>query len=89
MIKVFDIRQRQNVEQYLNELETMLKIQESHLEGLSDLVDHGKTNPLLSQGMFKKGEKFIIMKILGTSLHSIFVENHKNFKKIDVLKVGI
>ena len=53
------------------------------------MIDHGKTNTLLSQGMFENNEKFIILERLGSSLNKIFSQNHKNMRKIDVLKLGI
>ena len=65
VIKIFDVRNRTNIDQYLNEVDAMLKIKESGKKGFSDIIDYGKTNPSNSIGFFKNGEKFIVMKKLG------------------------
>ena len=89
VVKVLDIRLRTNAHQYLNEVEALKKLSATSLKGFSELVDHGDTNPLLSQGLFKQREKFIVMKKLGPTLHKIFNENSRYLRQIDVLKLGI
>lgn len=80
MIKVFDVRIRSNVEQYLNELDALLEIQKSGKKGFTELIDYGKTNPSHSQGQFKYGEKFIVMKKLGVTFNKVLNDNHKNIR---------
>ena len=65
VIKIFDVRNKPTIDQYLNEVDALLKIKESGLKGFSEIIDQGKTNPSNSLGFFKNGEKFIVMKKLG------------------------
>lgn len=45
VIKIFDVRNKSYLEQYLNELDTLIQIKSSGVKGLSQLIDYGKTNP--------------------------------------------
>jgi serine/threonine protein kinase len=76
---------------FINELNILKDIKASGYKCFPILKDWGETNIETTYQVYeiKDKSKFFIQSKLGRGISTIFYKYKKNFKKIDVLKIGI
>ena len=77
-----------NLSKFEQEVEVLEKV--SDLQGFSKLVDKGLSNSSFTNQLgIEDMTRFLIMEKLETALIDVYDYSDSNFKKIDVLKLGI
>ena len=92
VVKIIDASDESFVElDYITELQILKDIKISGSECFSQLEDWGETEVQNTYQIqeIKNKSKFILQNKLGKGVNTIFYKHKKNFKKMDVLKLGI
>ena len=77
-----------NLSKFEQEVEVLEKV--SDLQGFSKLVDKGLSNSSFTNQLdIEDMTRFLVMEKLETALIDVYDYSDSNFKKIDVLKLGI